>query len=29
MTTHVESANENDAMREQLEYLVDHTAEHV
>lgn len=29
MTTHVESANENDVMLEQLEYLIDHTAEHV
>jgi len=25
MTAHVESANENDVMREQLEYLIDHT----
>jgi hypothetical protein len=29
MTTHVKSANENDVMREQLEYLIDQTAEHV
>jgi hypothetical protein len=29
MATHLESANENDVMREQLEYLIDHTAEHV
>ena len=29
MTAHVESANENDVMREQLEYLIDHTEQHV
>ena len=29
MTTHLESANENDVMREQLEYLIDQTAMHV
>ena len=29
MITRVESANEYDIMREQLEYLIDHTAEHV
>ncbi len=29
MTTHVESANENDIMLEQLEYLIDHAEEHV
>jgi len=29
MIAHIESANENDVMREQLEYLIDHTAEHV
>ena len=28
MATHFESADENDVMREQLEYLMDHTAEH-
>jgi hypothetical protein len=26
MTAHIESANENDIMLEQLEYLIDHTA---
>jgi hypothetical protein len=29
MTAHIESANENDIMLEQLEYLIDHTAGHV
>jgi len=29
MTTHVESDYENDVMREQLDYLIDHTAGHV
>jgi hypothetical protein len=29
MTMHVESANENDVMREQIEYLIDHTAAHI
>jgi len=29
MTTHFESANENDILLEQLEYLIDHTTEHV
>jgi hypothetical protein len=29
MIRHIESPNENDVMREQLEYLIDHTAEHV
>ena len=29
MTTRVEPADETDVMREQLEYLIDYTAEHV